>query len=159
MLKRDIEVAGESLVEVLVALLVLTLGLLTMAALQARAQALATEARQLATASLLMTDLTERLEGDGRRAPQALRAEAIEDWRHQVGRRLPSGQVRLAPAQGPEGLLDVWIAWRTAGVALPTQASCVDAFAMAGAAGVTDAEDAEDAAGAGFRCLHARVMP
>jgi type IV pilus assembly protein PilV len=129
---------GDSLVEALVALVLLSLGLLALAGAQTQALGTALEARQRAVAMSLAAELAERMldhpaalrqggyqlapvatlpSGDaglrcrpGDCPPDARVADDLTQWRIEVGRRLPAAEVAVVidPVSMHHTL---WIGW------------------------------------------------
>ena len=129
---------GDSLVEALVALLLLSLGLLALAGAQTQALGTTVEARQRAVAMALAAELAERMldhpaglrQGWYQLAPVAtaasgntdlrcrpgdcpLEARAADDltqWRLEVGRRLPAAEVAIV-VDAASLRHTLWIGW------------------------------------------------
>lgn len=113
--------AGVSLIEVLIALLVLSVGILGMVALQTRTLALERETHLRSQASNLAYDLGDRMRanataledyalGLGDDAPQggSLASEDLQDWLGDLQASLPRGEGGV-DIQGDEALITV--AW------------------------------------------------
>lgn len=113
--------AGLSLIEVMVAMLIFSFGLLGIVALQARTTQASVSAEDTHRAALLADDLAARMWNAG---TVALPAAALEEWRSRVGRPADGG----LPAGNGEVTIDlaerraeIVITWSPPGAA-PSQA-------------------------------------
>lgn len=131
--------AGVSLIEVLVAILVVSLGLLAMAGLMGAATRFGKTAEFRATATLLIADLSDRMRanrgglaqysltpnGLAQAAPAAvpcaasdactpaeLAAVDLAEWQASVFAGLPNGTGYVLQTDVANGLFDVWVVWR-----------------------------------------------
>jgi type IV pilus assembly protein PilV len=113
--------AGLSLIEVMVAVLIFSFGLLGIVALQARTTQASVSAEDTHRAALLADDLAARMWNAG---TVALPAATLEDWRSRVGRPadggLPAGTGEVA-VDIAERRAEIVITWRPPG-APPSQA-------------------------------------
>jgi type IV pilus assembly protein PilV len=100
---------GFSLIELLVVLVLLSIGLLGMVGLQARAVQISVGAEDSAHAALLASDIAARMWVE---RTVSLPAAAIEDWNDRVGDvargGLPEGQGRVDVSDGVATIRVVW---------------------------------------------------
>lgn len=103
--------AGSSLVEVLVAALVLGIGLLGLAMGQAQSLDELRRGGSQLQARLLAVALVEQRRAAG---PTGVPAAELAAWRERVGRRLPAGQARVQWPSTPAGTGQVALTWTQA---------------------------------------------
>jgi type IV pilus assembly protein PilV len=103
--------AGFTLIEVLVTLLVLSIGLLGLASLQVQGLRGTHEALLHTQASALAVDMTERLLTHTATA-DPLDAQDLQDWKTQLAQRLPEGDGSVAM---DAALITVQVVWNEHG--------------------------------------------
>lgn len=103
--------AGFTLIEVLVTLLVLSIGLLGLASLQVQGLRATHEALLHTQANTLAVDMTERLLTHTA-AADPLDAQDLQDWKTQLAQRLPEGDGSVAM---DAALITVQVFWNEHG--------------------------------------------
>lgn len=174
-------VLGVGLIEVLVSILLASVGLLALAAMQAYSLRYAKLSQHRAVATLLATDVAERMranpgatvymvrdtfdqqstlpptpapgcdEAAHRCSADQLAAADLHQWRQLVREQLPAGSVFLAADSAVDRAYDLWLAWREVAMA--------DADELVRTGGAKECHNDLSLAGEPtVRCLYFRVQ-
>lgn len=144
MLSPASRVRGSSLLEILVSMLLLSIGMLSMAGLHARAVQSTRTGQYMGVAAQLAADLAERMRAnaqaamDGKYTVQLPYAEAsgpqkvpgcakstactgaemaardIAQWRNDAQAQLPAAGLYTEPDKTQPGAIDIWVLWQPA---------------------------------------------
>lgn len=103
--------AGSTLIEVLVATLILGIGLLGFAATQTQSLMLAREAHWQLQASLLAQSLAEQMRAVG---PPPLPRQRRAQWQERLEQQLPNAEVVIEAAAGERAEIEIRLRWQGA---------------------------------------------
>lgn len=106
---RTRRVRGFSLIEVLVSVLLLSLGLLGLIGLQARTMEMSGEAEDRNRAAMLADDAAGLM---WMRRSVTLDADTLTAWENAVAAQLPNGEGSITAVSGRPDRVDVTITWR-----------------------------------------------
>lgn len=183
-LPRWARLRGATLIEVLVSVVIASVGLLAMAGISAAALKYSKFSQHRASASLLAGEIAERMRANAYAAdalgnyrfqqsmadqvnlgaepvpacqaaaevctPAQMAAADLWQWRANVRDQLPGGAVAVAPDTAVARSVDVWVAWRDAGLASDAE--------IVRTGGARECPlSLETSADPNVRCLHLRV--